>query len=205
MLHIALAKGRVAKQVMEYLQQGGVEFPAYSKDSRKLIFEDAQGLFKITLVKSPDVPVYVEWGAADIGVVGKDVLLEEPSDIYEIYKLKLGICRMAVAKLQGTSLPTDRRLVIASKYPQIAKQYFAEQRQAVDIVKLNGSVELAPLVGLADAIVDIVETGNTLRENGLEVDTFFMDISSRIIANKVAYKLKQSEIQTFLEILKAYV
>lgn len=202
MLHIALAKGRVADQVMVFLQEAGITFPEYSVDSRKLIFTDIENTIKVTLVKSPDVPVYVELGAADVGIVGKDVLLENVYDVYEIYNLNVGKCRMAVAGIEGKSLPQGRRLIVGTKYPRITKNYFNDLRRDVDIVKLNGSVELAPLVGLSDVIVDIVETGTTLKENGLEVITYFMDISTRMIANTASFKLKQKEIQALTEIVK---
>lgn len=202
MLHIALAKGRVADQVMVFLQEAGITFPEYSVDSRKLIFTDIEDTIKVTLVKSPDVPVYVELGAADVGIVGKDVLLENVYDVYEIYNLNVGKCRMAVAGIEGKSLPQGRRLIVGTKYPRITKNYFNDLRRDVDIVKLNGSVELAPLVGLSDVIVDIVETGTTLKENGLEVITYFMDISTRMIANTASFKLKQKEIQALTEIVK---
>lgn len=202
MLHIALAKGRVADQVMVFLQEAGIIFPEYSADSRKLIFTDADNTIKVTLVKSPDVPVYVELGAADVGIVGKDVLLEDTYDVYEIYNLNVGKCRMAVAGIKGKPLPQGRRLIVGTKYPRITKAYFNDLRRDVDIVKLNGSVELAPIVGLSDVIVDIVETGTTLKENGLEVISYFMDISTRMIANKAAFKLKQKEIQELKQMVK---
>ncbi len=200
MLHIALAKGRIAKTVMRRLQEGGVTFPTYNDDSRKLIFTDSENKIKVTLVKSPDVAVYVRRGAADAGIVGKDVLIEEGSDdVYEILDLGIGKCRMSVSGIKGTQDVMKKRiLTVASKYPRIARAYFAKRFQPVDIVKLNGSVELAPLVGLADVIVDIVETGTTLRENGLEEFDSFMNLTARLICNKVAYKMKQKEIQNFI-------
>ncbi len=205
MLHIALAKGRVAEQVMLFLHEAGIIFPSYTEDSRKLIFVDQESRMKVTLVKSPDVPVYVELGAADVGIVGKDILLEDSFDVYEIYNLHVGKCQMAVAGIAGKELPTGRRLIVGTKYPRITKNYFAGLRQNVDIVKLNGSVELAPLVGLSDIIVDVVETGTTLRENGLEVITYFMDISTRMIANKASFKLKGKEIQELTNVIKKRV
>lgn len=201
MLHIALAKGRIAKTVMRHLAERGYDFPTYTDESRKLIFEDASGNLKVTLVKSPDVAVYVRRGAADAGIVGKDVLIEEGSDdVYEILDLGIGKCRMAVSGIKGREDVMKKRiLTVASKYPQIARAYFAKNFQPVDIVKLNGSVELAPLVGLADVIVDIVETGTTLKENGLEVYDAFMDLSARLICNKVSYKVKQEELREFMK------
>ncbi len=200
MLHIALAKGRIAKTVMHRLADGGWEFPEYSGDSRKLIFTDASGRLKVTLVKSPDVAVYVRRGAADAGIVGKDILIEDGADdVYEILDLGIGKCRMAVSGIRGQrDVMKKRILTVASKYPRIARRYFARRFQPVDIIRLNGSVELAPLVGLADVIVDIVETGTTLRENGLEAYDEFMELSARLICNKVSYKMKQSELQDFI-------
>jgi ATP phosphoribosyltransferase len=196
MLHVALAKGRIAKTVMRSLESSGFHFPEYSDESRKLIFIDQSHALKVTLVKSPDVSVYVERGAADAGVVGKDVLVEDGAgDVYEILDLGIGRCRMAVAGIRGRQHVMEKRLItVASKYPRIARAYFAQQHRTVDLIKLNGSVELAPLVGLSDVIVDIVETGTTLKENGLEAYAFFMDLSARLICNKVSYKLKQDEL-----------
>ncbi len=204
MLHIALAKGRIAKTVMNRLKEGGLDFPTYNDDSRKLIFEDATGNLKVTLVKSPDVAVYVRRGAADAGIVGKDVLIEDGADdVYEILDLGIGKCRMSLSGIKGKQDVMKKRiLTVASKYPQIARQYFASRFQPVDIIKLNGSVELAPLVGLSDVIVDIVETGTTLRENGLEEYDSFMNLSARLICNKVAYKMKQKELQSFIKSCK---
>lgn len=200
MLHIALAKGRIAKTVMQRLADGGWDFPGYSGDSRKLIFTDASGRLKVTLVKSPDVAVYVRRGAADAGIVGKDILIEDGADdVYEILDLGIGKCRMAVSGIRGGRDVMEKRiLTVASKYPRIARKYFARRFQPVDIIRLNGSVELAPLVGLADVIVDIVETGMTLRENGLEAYDEFMELSARLICNKVSYKMKQNELQDFI-------
>lgn len=200
MLHIALAKGRIAKTVMQRLAEGGWNFPEYSDDSRKLIFTDAEERLKVTLVKSPDVAVYVRRGAADAGIVGKDILIEDGADdVYELLDLGIGQCRMAVSGVKGRrDVMKKRILTVASKYPSIARRYFASRFQPVDIIKLNGSVELAPLVGLADVIVDIVETGTTLRENGLEAYDEFMALSARLICNKVSYKMKQDELQAFI-------
>lgn len=204
MLHIALAKGRIAKTVMNRLKEGNFDFPTYSDDSRKLIFEDATGNLKVTLVKSPDVAVYVRRGAADAGIVGKDVLIEDGADdVYEILDLGIGKCRMSLSGIKGKrDVMKKRILTVASKYPRIARQYFASRFQPVDIIKLNGSVELAPLVGLSDVIVDIVETGTTLRENGLEEYDSFMNLSARLICNKVAYKMKQKELKNFIKSCK---
>ena len=204
MLHIALAKGRIARTVFKRLQESGYVFPEYSKDSRKLIFTDETENLRVTLVKSPDIAVYVRRGAADAGIVGNDVLVEdEEQDVYELLDLGIGRCRMAVAGIQGHQDVMQKRiLTVASKYPLIARKYFADRFQPIDIIKLNGSVELAPLVGLSDVIVDIVETGTTLKENGLEAFDYFMNFSARLICNKVAYKMKHEELNRFMEAVK---
>lgn len=204
MLNIALAKGRIAKTVIKRLAEGGFQFPDYSDESRKLIFTDTENRIRVTLVKSPDVTVYVQRGAADAGIVGKDVLMEDgEDDVYEVLDLGIGKCRMAVSGIKGRQDVMNKRiLTVASKYPKIARKYFADRFQPIDIIKLNGSVELAPLVGLSDVIVDIVETGTTLRENGMEVYDYFMDFSARLICNKVSYKMKQKEIRSFIDIVK---
>lgn len=204
MIHAALAKGRIAKAVMKTLAERGFDFPDYSDGSRKLIFTDSGGRIRITLVKSPDVSVYVRRGAADLGIVGKDVLTEEgEEDVYEIMDLGIGRCRMAVAGIRGNRKVMEKRLLtVASKYPCIAGKYFRDRFCPIDLIKLNGSVELAPLVGLSDVIVDIVETGTTLKENGLEVYDYFMDFSARVICNKVSYKMKQEETKRFLEMIR---
>ena len=202
-IHIALAKGRIHKVVMKYLAESGYDFPTYSEESRKLIFEDAKGQLKVTLVKSPDVAVYVERGAADVGIVGKDVLIEEApgADVYEVMDLGIGRCRMAVA---GKKVDITKRITIGTKYPRIARSYFEANHHSVDIIKLNGSVELAPLVGLSDVIVDIVETGDTLKASGLEVLKYFMDFSARMICNPVSFKMKYDEIQQLMEVIREH-
>ena len=205
-IHIALAKGRIHKAVMKYLADSGYEFPTYSEESRRLIFEDAKGQLKVTLVKSPDVAVYVERGAADVGIVCKDVLLEEApgADVYEVMDLGIGCCRMAVAGIAGKKVDMTRRITIGTKYPRIARSYFEANHHSVDIIKLNGSVELAPIVGLSDVIVDIVETGNTLKANGLEVLNYFMDFSARMICNPVSFKMKYRDIQLLMDVIRQH-
>ncbi len=199
-LHLALAKGRTHKKVMTILRASGYDFPSYSEDSRRLIFQDSAGKLKVTLVKSPDVAVYVERGAADVGIVGEDVLAEESasSSVYEILDLGIGRCRMALAGVAGKKIDMSRRLAVGTKYPNIARWYFEKKHQRADIIRLNGAVELAPLVGLADVIVDLVETGSTLRANGLEVIEYFMDFSARMICNPVSFKMKYDEIQSLI-------
>ena len=205
-IHIALAKGRIHKAVMKYLADSGYEFPTYSEESRRLIFEDAKGQLKVTLVKSPDVAVYVERGAADVGIVGKDVLLEEApgADVYEVMDLGIGCCRMAVAGIAGKKVDMTKRITVGTKYPRIARSYFEANHHSVDIIKLNGSVELAPIVGLSDVIVDIVETGNTLKANGLEVLNYFMDFSARMICNPVSFKMKYRDIQLLMDVIRQH-
>ncbi|QSX07609.1 ATP phosphoribosyltransferase [Alkalibacter rhizosphaerae] len=194
-LNIALAKGRVADQAIQLLMDCGCQFDDYSKDSRKLIFSDKKNNIKVTLVKSPDVPVYVEKGAADAGIVGKDILLEEKADVYELVNLNIGKCHMCVAGFADKKPDYSKKITVATKYPNITKDHFHKLGVLTDIIKLNGSVELAPLIGLSDIIVDIVESGKTLEENGLVVHEKFLPISARLISNKVSLKTKNEEIQ----------
>ena len=199
-IHIALAKERIHKVVMKYLMESGYEFLAYSEDSRKLIFEDAGHTLKLTLVKSPDVAVYVERGAADIGIVGEDVLIEDNAgaNVYEVLDIGIGRCNMAVAGVKGKKVDMSRRITVGTKYPRIARKYFEENHHSVDIIKLNGSVELAPLVGLSDVIVDIVETGSTLRENGLGVLEEICELSARVIVNQVSMQMESERIREII-------
>ncbi len=193
-LYIALAKGRVAQKALEVLEQLGFEFPDYSKDSRKLVFTDKSNRVSIFLVKSPDVPVYVEKGTADLGIVGRDILLEHPADVYELLNLDFGQCQMCIAGYPDLEIKFNKKLTVASKYVNIAKNYFDSIDQPAEYIYLGGSVELAPVLGLSDCIVDIVETGSTLKENGLIVKKPILDISSRLIANKVSLKTKNEVI-----------
>jgi ATP phosphoribosyltransferase len=199
---IALAKGRTADVAIEMMAQAGIVFKDYSKSSRKLIFKDSTGEVEMILVKSGDVPIYVEKGAADIGVVGKDVLLEEEADIFEVLNLKFGRCRMCVCGRKDFELSFNRKLIVASKYPKIAKNYFESKGIHCEIIKLNGSVELAPIIGLADVIVDIVESGKTLKENHLEVLKDICDISARLVVNKVSLKTKSEIIKSLINKLE---
>lgn len=201
-VHIALAKGRVAKETMKCLEACGIRFPEYSKESRKLLFLDESGKIEIIFVKSPDVPVYVQSGAADLGVVGKDVLNESDFEAYELMNLNIGKCMMATAKIKNEEIDYNRKVIVGTKYPRTAKEYFESKGINAEIIKLNGSVELGPIVGLSDIIVDIVETGGTLRENGLEVAEKIMDIESRLICNKVALKTKRDEIERIIELME---
>ncbi len=198
-IRFALAKGRVAKKAIELLIDLGYVFSDYSEKSRKLIFTDTTGTIEFFLVKSPDVPTYVEKGAADIGIVGKDVLLEHPAQVYEMLNLDIGKCKMCVAGFENRPIPYGKKMVVGTKYPVIAKEYFHTKNQLVDIIKINGSVELAPLIGLADCIVDIVESGSTLKENGLSVLAEICEISSRLIVNQVSLKTKREMIDPIIK------
>ena len=198
-IRFALAKGRVAKKAIELLIDLGYIFEDYSEKSRKLIFTDTTGTIEFFLVKSPDVPTYVEKGAADIGIVGKDVLLEHPAQVYEMLNLNIGKCKMCVAGFENHPIPHGKKMVVGTKYPVIAKDYFHTKNQLVDIIKINGSVELAPLIGLADCIVDIVESGSTLKENGLSVLAEICEISSRLIVNQVSLKTKREMIDPIIK------
>ena len=198
-IRFALAKGRVAKKAIELLIDLGYIFEDYSEKSRKLIFTDTTGTIEFFLVKSPDVPTYVEKGAADIGIVGKDVLLEHPAQVYEMLNLDIGKCKMCVAGFENHPIPYGKNMVVGTKYPVIAKDYFHTKNQLVDIIKINGSVELAPLIGLADCIVDIVESGSTLKENGLSVLAEICEISSRLIVNQVSLKTKREMIDPIIK------
>lgn len=195
-LTFALTKGRLADQTLALLAGCGIRCEDSWEDSRKLVFTDPKHHVRFFMAKAADVPTYVEQGAADIGIVGKDVLLEEQKDLYEVLDLGFGKCRMAVAGFpEGEALLRQRGdFRVGSKYPEIARRYFLDRHQQPQILKLNGSVELAPIVGLADVIVDIVETGNTLRENHLAPLETIVDISARFICNKVSYKFKYQEI-----------
>ena len=197
-LTIALAKGRLAKKTMALLEQIGVsceEF--YDSGTRKLIFVDEKNKLKFFLAKASDVPTYVEYGAADLGVVGKDTIMEEGRQIYEVLDLGFGKCRMCVCGPESSRelLKHHQLIRVATKYPVIAKDYFYNRKQqTVEIIKLNGSVELAPLVGLSEVIVDIVETGSTLKENGLMVLEEVCDLSARVVVNQVSMKMENERI-----------
>lgn len=187
---IALAKGRIAEESIEMLENVGIKFKDYSKKSRKLIFKDTTGRINMIFVKSGDVPIYVEKGAADIGIVGKDIILEEEADIYEVLDLGFGKCKICVCGYTDYEFKPNKKLAVASKYTVTATNYFNKIGIQTEIIKLNGSVELAPIIGLADVIVDIVETGATLKENNLGVIREICDISARLVVNKVSLKTK---------------
>ena len=203
-LTIALTKGRLAYQTLELLEKVGITCDEMkNKDTRKLIFTDEEHKLRFFLAKGPDVPTYVEYGAADIGIVGKDTILEEGRKLYEVLDLKLGKCRMCVAGPRNFVDDESRALRVATKFVNIARAHYESIGRDIDIIKLNGSIELAPILGLSDVIVDIVETGTTLRENGLQAVTEFMPISARFIANKASYQFKHREMDEMLEKLRA--
>ena len=205
-LTFALGKGRLVKDTMELLNKCGIECEeVLDKKTRKLIFTNEELGLKFFLAKGPDVPTYVEYGAADIGIVGADTILEENRRVYEVLNLGFGKCRMCVCgPHDAKSLLEHREMIrVASKYPNIAKDYFFNKKhQTVDIIKLNGSVELGPIVNLSDVIVDIVETGSTLRENGLEVLEEICPLSARVIVNQVSMQMETERIRKLINAMK---
>lgn len=208
-LTFALAKGRLAKKTLALLEQIGITCEEMKdSDTRKLIFVNEELKMKFFLSKATDVPTYVEYGAADIGVVGKDTILEEGRNLYEVMDLGFGKCRMCVCGPASARelLKKNEIIRVASKYPVIAKDYFNNRKhQTVEIIKLNGSVELAPIVGLSEVIVDIVETGSTLRENGLEVLEEICPLSARMVVNQVSLKMENERIHKLLEDLNRLI
>ena len=203
MLNIALPKGRLGDKVYSLLAEGGCFAPEDYNATRRLVVEDKAAGVRCFLVKPSDVAIYVEHGAADIGIVGKDILAESEADVYELLDTGLGRCRMCVAGPAGFREDPGRPLRVATKFPRIAKAYYAAQGRDIEIIKLNGSIELAPILGLADVIVDIVETGTTLKENGLAVLAEFLPISARVVANKASYQFKRRETDRLLARLRA--
>ena len=199
MLNIALPKGRLGESAYKIFEDAGFGCPAIHEKNRKLIFENPEAGVRYFWVKPSDVAIYVERGAADVGVAGSDILLEYRPDVYEHLDLGIGKCRMAVAGKKGFTDNTERTLRVATKFPHIARGYYMKKSREIDIIKLNGSIEIAPILGLSDVIVDIVETGTTLRENDLEVYEEIMDISTRLITNKAGYNFKSAEINRLLE------
>lgn len=195
MINIALPKGRLGTKVYEMFEEAGFACPSILEKGRKLIFENSDAHVRYFLVKPSDVPIYVERGAADIGVAGKDILLEYDPDVYELLDLKTGVCSMCVAARTSFRDNTDRTLKVATKFPEIAKKYYAEKGRDIDIINLHGSIEIAPIIGLSDVIVDIVETGATLKQNDLEVKETILPISARLIANKASFKFKNTLIE----------
>lgn len=204
MLTVALCKGRMLVRTRAILQEVGLSPSEEILDSRQLIIADeVRSDVRYLLVKPVDVPAFVQYGAADIGLVGKDVLFEAGADLHELLDLRSGICTMAVAGFAGTDLRTVRR--VATKYPRIARAHFRERGQQIDVIDISGSVELAPLVGLADCIVDLVETGRTLAENGLIVLEPIGEISTRLVANRSSYQLRATEIDPLIDRLRSAV
>ena len=195
MLNIALPKGRLGERVYNMFAKAGFECPALLENSRKLIFENEEVGVRYFWVKPSDVAIYVERGAADIGVCGKDILLEYSPNVYELLDLNTGKCRMAVAAKKGFRDDTEKTLKVATKFSNIARAHYASLGRDIDIIHLNGSIEIAPILGLSDVIVDIVETGTTLKENDLEVIETVVPISARLIANKASFKFKGEDIE----------
>ena len=208
-LTFALGKGRLAKKTLEMFEQIGITCEEMKdKDTRKLIFVNEELKLRFFLAKGPDVPTYVEYGAADIGIVGKDTILEEGRNIYEVLDLGFGKCRMCICGPENAKeLLNHHELIrVATKYPRIAKDYFYNKKhQTVEIIKLNGSIELAPIVGLAEVICDIVETGSTLRENGLEVLEEVCPLSARMVVNQVSMKMENERITKLISDLKTVI
>lgn len=194
MINIALPKGRLGEAVYARFKAAGYPCPSIEEENRKLIFENPAAGVRYFWVKPSDVAIYVERGAADIGVAGRDILLEYAPDVYELADLGLGKCRMCVAAKKDFRDDLDRTLRVATKFPHIAARYYSSRSRQIDIIKLNGSIEIAPILGLSDVIVDIVETGKTLLENDLEPRETIVPISARLIANKVSYKFKHEQI-----------
>lgn len=194
MLNVALPKGRLGETVYAMFEKAGFPCPSIKEENRKLIFENPEAGVRYFWVKPSDVAIYVERGAADIGVAGKDILLEYEPDIYELLDLGTGKCRMAVAGPKDFSDDGINTLRVATKFPNIARKYYSSIGRDIDIIELNGSIEIAPILGLSDVIVDIVETGKTLKENNLEVKTEIVPISARFIANKSSYRFKYEMI-----------
>ena len=208
-LTVALTKGRLANKTMEMFEKAGITCEEMKdKDSRKLIFTNEELKLRFFLAKGPDVPTYVEYGAADIGVVGKDTILEEGRKVHEVLDLGYGKCKMCVCGYKDAAplLQHHELIRVATKYPNIAKDYFYNTKhQTVEIIKLNGSIELAPIVGLSEVIVDIVETGSTLRENGLEVLEEVCPVSARMIVNPVSMRMESARIKDLLTRLREQV
>ena len=201
MLTIALAKGRLAKKTMERFAAIGLNCEDMNNKSRKLIFENLDEEVKFFLAKPGDVPTYVEYGAADLGIAGKDTLLEESRDLYEVYDFGFGKCKLAVAGFAGTDIRRNG-LRVATKYPHVAARHFDGLGVTIELIKLDGSIELAPIVGLSDVIIDIVETGSTLIENNLTVLEDICSCSARLIVNRVSMKLEHERIKEIIRMLK---
>lgn len=204
-INIALPKGRLGEKAYGLLKNSGYECPAIEDPGRKLIFENPEKGVRYFWVKPSDVAIYVERGAADLGIVGKDILLEYEPEVYELLDLKMGKCRMAVAGKKDLRDPVGKTLKVATKFPNITRNYYAGKCRDIDIIHLNGSIELAPILGLSHVIVDIVETGTTLRENDLTVYEEIVPISARLIANVASYQFKDAQINAIRESLRKQV
>lgn len=205
MLNIALPKGRLGEKVYSMFENAGYECPSIKETNRKLIFENQNKGIRYFWVKPSDVSIYVERGAADIGVAGKDILLEYNPNVYELLDLDMGKCKMCVAAKKEFRDEDVKVLKVATKFTKIASDYYSKIGRDIDIIKLNGSIELAPILGLSDVIVDIVETGSTLRENNLEVKTTILPISARLISNKASFKFKGEKIEKIVSAMKEQV
>lgn len=205
MINVALPKGRLGERVYAMFESAGYECPSIKENSRKLIFENEAAGVRYFWVKPSDVSIYVERGAADIGVAGKDILLEYEPDVYELLDLGIGKCRMAVAAKRDFVDRGERTLRVATKFKKIASNYYRSICRDIDIIGLNGSIEIAPILNLSDVIVDIVETGTTLKENDLEVKCSIVDISARLISNRASYKFKNEQINDIVAKLKEQV
>ncbi len=195
MISIALPKGRLGNKAYKLLEACGYTISELMDESRKLVFRNEESGVQYFLVKPTDVPVYVSYGVADLGVVGKDVLIESDADVYSLMDLGIGKCRMCVAAKEDYVEDKSRPVIVATKFPNIARDYYEKQDREIEIIKLYGSIELAPILGMSDVIVDIVETGTTLRENHLKVFEEIMPLSAQLIANKTNYKFKEGEIR----------
>ncbi|MBQ8528201.1 MAG: ATP phosphoribosyltransferase [Clostridia bacterium] len=205
MLNIALPKGRLGEKVYDMLERAGYSCDAIKENGRKLIFENPDLGVRYFWVKPSDVSIYVERGAADIGIAGKDILLEYTPDVYELLDLNIGKCRLAVAALCGFRDDGKKTLKVATKFVNVASKHYSSVSRDIDIIKLNGSIELAPILGLSDVIVDIVETGTTLKENNLEVIEDIVPVSARLIANKASFKFKTAEIEKLVDGVRSQI
>ena len=205
MLNVALPKGRLGEKVYRMFEKAGFECPSINDNNRKLIFENENTGVRYFWVKPSDVAIYVERGAADIGVAGKDILLEYEPEVYELLDLNIGKCRMAVAAKKDFRDNVNTTLRVATKFTNIAADYYASIGREIDIIKLNGSIEIAPILKLSDVIVDIVETGTTLKENNLSVKSTIVPISARLIANKSSFKFKGTQIEKIVQSIREQV
>lgn len=205
MLNVALPKGRLGERAYDMFAKAGFPCPEILEESRKLIFENREAWVRFFWVKPSDVAIYVERGAADLGIAGKDILLEYQPEVYELLDLQMGKCRMAVAAKKDFRDDHNRTLRVATKFSRIARTYYEGLGREIDMIHLNGSIELAPILGLSDVIVDIVETGSTLRENNLQVVEEIVPISARLIANKAGFKFKNKAVEAVRKSLQAQV